>query len=510
MTTTRERDLHLHWAVYAIGAAKCGLHLLTASRYGIFRDELYYLASAEHLDWGYVDQPPVIAYLTWFSTHVLGHSLLAIRLLPALAGAALVVMTGLLARELGGGRVAQILASLGVAVAPIYLLMHHWMTMNAFEPLLWMGCAWCMVRVINTGNPRYWLGYGVLAGIGMETKYSMAFFVAASAVGLLLSPQRKALLSGWFWAGAAIAFALFLPNLTWLVRHDFPFLELMGNIRRTGRDVVRGPVAFIADQAMILNPASLLMWASGVLWLLLPGTGRRYRALGWTYLALLTLFIVLKGKNYYVAPVYPMLFAAGAIALERSPGTGWTASRVAYAGFLLLTGALMALLVSPILGPAAEADFQHRLGSTLIRAENQRDGPLPQYFADEFGWEAMVREVAKVYEGLPADERAAAAIFANNYGEAAAIDFFGPKYGLPKAIGNHQNYWLWGPRGYTGDIVIVLGSDGRGDRELFRSVEVKGRVEDVFSRPDEHFDIYLCRGLKEELRSLWPRIKKWN
>jgi 4-amino-4-deoxy-L-arabinose transferase-like glycosyltransferase len=496
--------------VLSIAALKLLFHLFTANRYGIFRDELYYLACAEHLDWGYVDQPPLIAFITWVSTRAFGSSLLALRLLPAIAGAALVWLTARVTKELGGGRVAQGMAALAVVLAPVYLLMHHWLTMNAFEPLIWLGCVWCIVRAINTARTGYWLGFGVLVGIGAETKYTIAFFVAAVVAGLILTPQRRVLVNRWFWLGAAAGFLIFLPNLVWLIQHHFPFLELMNNIRRSGRDVVRGPVAFVADQATILNPALFPLWFAGLMWLFFGQTGRRYRILGWTYLAVLALFIVLKGKNYYVAPAYPMLFASGAIVFENLKTTVWKRVRFVYVVILLLIAVLLAPLNTPVLPVETYLHYQSMLGIAPIRAENQPTGPLPQYFADEFGWEDMTREVARIYKNLPAEQRASTAIFANNYGEAGAIDFFGPKYGLPKAISNHQSYWLWGPRDYTGEMVIVLGSDGRGDREHFDSVDVAGRAAHRYSRIDEHFDIFLCRRLSSDLRAFWPQTKHWN
>ena len=496
--------------VLFIAAAKLLFHLLTANRYGIFRDELYYLACADHLDWGYVDQPPLIALITWVSTRAFGSSLLALRFLPAVAGAALVWLTGCITKELGGGRFARVLAALAVALAPVYLLMHHWMTMNAFEPLIWMGCVWCIVRSINTAQPRYWLGFGILAGIGMETKYSMAFFVAGVLIGLLVTRERAVLRNRWFWIGASAAFAIFLPNLVWLIRHDFPFLELMDNIRRTGRDVVRGPLAFVADQAKLMNPATFPLWLGGLMWLFFGRTGRRYRVLAWTYLVLLATFILLGGKNYYLAPAYPMLFAGGAIAFEELSSPVWKRARLAYAVVIVSTGLALLPLTTPVLSVETYLRYQKLLGLELIRAENQPTGSLPQYFADEFGWEEMVREVARIYNELPPDQRASTAIFGNNYGEAGAIDFFGPKYGLPKAISNHQTYWLWGPREYTGEIVVVLGSDGTGDRQNFNSVEIAGSVRHPYSRLDERFDIFLCRKLNSELHAFWPQIKKWN
>jgi hypothetical protein len=496
--------------VLYIAVAKLLLHLLTASRYGYFRDELYYLACSEHLDWGYVDQPPLIALIAWLVRHTLGDSLLAIRFLPALAGAALVWLTGKLAREMGGGRFAQALSALGIVFIPIYLIMHHWITMNAFEPLIWMGCAWCIVRAINTGEPRYWLIFGLLVGVGMENKYSVAFFVFGVLIGLLATPERRFLKSRWVWIGALLALLVFLPNLIWLVRHNFPFLELMHNIRRGTRDVVRNPISFIADQAMILNPVLFPLWAGGVAWLLFARNGRRYRVLGWTYLATLAAFIALKGKNYYVAPVYPMLFAAGAIALEQFTRTRQAWMRHVYVVLVLIAGIALMPISAPILSPESYIRYQKAIGLEPPKAENQPLGPLPQYFADEFGWDEMARETARVYNSLPPEERVRTAIFANGYGQAAAIDFFGPKYGLPKVISRHQNYWLWGPRNYTGEIVIVLGSNGKGDREHFKSVEAAGQTFHPYTRHDEHFTIWLCRGLTWSFQELWPNIKKWN
>src|SRR5437763_8465657 len=239
--------------VILLALAKVLFHLCTAGRYGIFRDELYYLACSEHLGAGYVDQPPLIGFIAWIARHVFGESLIGLRFLPALAGAVTVWLTGKLARDLGGGAFAQALAALATFAAPVFLLMHHWLTMNAFEPLIWIACAWCIVRAIDRDEPRYWLWFGVLIGVGMENKYSTAFFAFAVFGALLLTPQRRFLMSRWIWIGALCSLLIFLPNLIWLVRHDFPFLELMHNIRSTHRDVVRGPVAVIADQAKLLN-----------------------------------------------------------------------------------------------------------------------------------------------------------------------------------------------------------------------------------------------------------------
>jgi len=513
-TAVAERPQHRFLSgpaiVLYIAAAKLLFHLLTATRYGIFRDELYYFACSEHLGWGYVDQPPLIALLIWIVRHTLGDSLIALRLLAGVAAAALVWLSGKLAREMGGGRFAQSLAALAVLPVPIYLIMHHWMTMNAFEPLVWMGCVWCVVRAINTGRLSYWLWFGVIAGVGFETKYSIAFLLLGVLVGLVATPERRFLKSRQLWSGALAAYLIFLPNFIWLVVHHFPFLELMHNIRMTSRDVARGPIAFVVDQAVILHPILLPLWIGGLLWLFFGREGRRYRVLGWTYVVMLITFIALKGKNYYLAPIYPMLFAAGAVAFERMTQARWTWVRSVYVALIVITGALLAPFSAPILRPEIYLHYQKTMGFEPPKAENQPTGPLPQHFADEFGWEDMVREVARIYHGLTPEEQAKTAIFANNYGQAGAIDYFGPRYGLPKAVSNHQTYWYWGPRNYTGEIVIVLGSDGRGDREHFASVEAAGRAYNPFSRLDERYYIFLCRGLTADLREMWGKMKKFN
>jgi hypothetical protein len=498
--------------VLYIAGAKLLLHLVTAARYGIFRDELYYLACAQHLAWGYVDHPPLTVFIAWFARHVFGESPLAIRLLPAIAGAALVWMTGKLAREMGGGRFAQAMAALAATVVPLYLILQHWLTDNAWEPLIWMGCVWLVVRAINTGNDGYWLWFGLLAGVGFENKYSIAFLLLGLLIGVLLGPERRFLKSGYLWLGVLGCVVISLPNLIWQARNRFPFLELIHNIRMGQRDIVRGPVAFVADQAVVMNPILFPLWVGGLIWLVFSRSGRRYRLLGWTFVVVLAAFIALKAKNYYVAPVYPMLFAAGAVGWEQLTRGRWigTANRIAYLALVIAVGALLAPLTVPILPPETYIRYQKKLGIEPPKAENQNNGPLPQYFADEFGWEEMVREVARVYHSLPVDEQARTAIFSNGWGQAAAVDFYGPRYGLPPAISKHNSYWIWGPRNYTGEIMIILGSDGRGDREHFQSVEAVGRVEHPYSRRDTHFTIWLCRGSKFNLQAAWPRMEKYN
>ena len=491
--------------VLYLAAGKLLFHLLTAGRYGIFRDELYFLDCAKHLDWGYVDQPPLIAVLAWFASRVLGGSLLALRLLPALAGAALVWLTGKMAREMGGGRFAQSLAALAVIVVPIYMVLQHWLTMNAFEPLVWMGCAWCVLRMVNERDPRYWVGFGLMAGVGLENKYTVVFLVAAVVVSLAATRERRFLKSRWMWLGGAAAFLIFLPNFGWLVRHHFPFLQMIHNARTyEGVTWFADPLGFISDQAMILNPVLPPLWVGGLLWLVFSREGLRYRALAWTYVVMLVTFIALAGKNYYLAPAYPMLFAAGAVAFENMARERWI--RTAAVGLAVFSGVVLAPSYAPILPVRTYIRLVHR--RVPRQASVPEGGLLPQYFADEFGWKRMAREVAQAYDSLPPTERSETAIFANNYGEAGAIDYFGPQYGLPRAISTHQSYWYWGPGNYSGESMIILGSDF--DEGSFKSVRIIGHVDSPYSMPAEHFDLFLCQGLKWPLRDLWPRMKHWS
>jgi len=486
-------------------------HLLTNNAYGHFRDELYYIACGEHLDWGYVDHAPMVGVAAWFARRVLGDSLGALRFLPALAGALKVLLTGLLVREFGGGRVACAAACLCVLVAPIYLGIDTLFSMNAFEPVFWMTGALAVVLAVRRGEPRWWLLFGLAAGLGLQNKHSTLFYGFALFVGIVATSARRSLGSKWFWMGGALAVVIFLPNLWWEYRHDWATLELLSNVGRSGKNVAVSPAEFVKQQVLMLHPLSFPVWAAGLWFLLFDREGRRFRLLGVAYLVLLATMIALKGKNYYMQPVYPMLFAAGGVMFERltrRPRAAWL--KYAYPLVLLVSGAALAPLVLPLLPVESYLSFQDRLGFKPPKTEVGHAGPLPQLFGDMFGWPEMVDEVARVYNSLPAEERAKAGIFANNYGEAGAVDFYGPARGLPKAVSPHQNYFLWGPREYTGEVLILLQSKRKDAERNCASVEEAGRVGHPYAMAEEHFTIFVCRGLKRPLAELWPQLKHWN
>jgi hypothetical protein len=497
--------------VLAIAAAKLLVYFYTGRHYGHFVDELYYLACSRHLDWGYVDQPPLIALVTWLWRSMFGQSLAAIRLLPALAGVAEVVLTALIARELGGKRFAQALAALAALVAPGILGGDGLLTMNAFEPLFWMGCAYLLIRLIKTENEKLWIWFGVLAGFGLENKYSMLIFGAGLVLGLLLTPARRLLASRWLWAGGAIAFLIFLPNLLWNIQHHFPFLELQANIRASGRDVPLGPVAFFVQEILLMHPLALPIWLGGLWFYFFTRAGRPFRAIGWAWIFTAVAIVSLSPRVYYLFPAFPVLFAAGGVLWEQLlVRPRWTWLKFAYPALMLLVAAVLAPLAIPVLSPETYVRYTNAIGLQQPRIETARLGPLPQIFADQFGWDEMAAAVAGVYNNLPPGVRAHTAIFAQTYGQAGAVDLFGPKYGLPPAISPHQNYFLWGPRDYSGESMIVMDDDQETLEKLFTSVRKAGRVYHPYSMPYQHFDIFYCQGMHPPLQEIWLRLKKWN
>jgi len=496
-----------------VAGAKLLVHLLLATRYGYFRDELYYLACGRHLDWGYVDCAPMIGWVARVAL-LFGGALPVLRAFSALAGALMVALTILITWRLGGSRLAQGLAGLSVLLVPIYLGLDSILTMNAFEPVFWMGCIYVLIRLIQTGNSRLWVGFGVLAGLGLMNKHSTAFFGVAAVIGLLLTGQRKEFAKPWIWLGGAIALLIFSPNLIWQIRNHFPTVEDLHNVRVTGKNVVLPPLQFIVQQILVLHPVLCVVWLAG-LGHFLFGAGKRFRVLGWTFVAFFLMMMLLHGKDYYLAPIYPMLFAGGAVAwesaLEKWPYTqGRMWPRAAVLGVVAATGAVLAPLTLPLLSPENYVAYSQKVGFQPAKQEVHHQSLLPQLFSDQFGWPELVQQVAQIYNALPPEQRSKTAILAGNYGEAGAIDLFGPPYGLPSAISGHQTYFFWGPRQYTGEVIIALQRRRKGLEETFTSVEEAGVHYHKWGMAEENAPIYICRGLKRPLAEVWPSVKHWN
>ena len=487
------------------------LYFFAGPNYGYFRDELYYLACGEHPAWGYVDQPPLIAWIAWLLQHTIGTSIWALRLLPALADVATILLAGKLARELGGGRWAMFLAAVAALMAPVLLALSHLFTMNAFDPLLWTAIALLIVRIAKSGDERLWLGVGALTGITILNKYAVIFWISGIILGVCLTSLRQSLRRRWFWFGCVLAVAIALPNFMWQWQHQFPFLQLMRNVRDSCRDIALSPLPYLQAQAQMLGFVAALLVPFALIFFF-SRQGQRFRVLGWAYLIFLAEMMFLHGKLYYVAPVYPIMFAAGAVWIEAATTRRvWIWVRPALALGMVAVSAIYAPTILPILSVPHFLAYEHKMGIEQQKFEHSRQGVLPQLYADMFGWEGMVERVAAYYHTLSPQEQQKTAIFANNYGEGGAIDFFGPKYGLPKAIGGHQNYWIWGPRQYTGESIIVL---GEGDESNMQndcaSYSIIGNGKDPLSRPDEWLPIYHCRGFKWNLQTFWPELKRWR
>jgi len=493
-----------------LAGVKLVLQLAGVNHYGVFRDELYYTACGEHLAWGYVDQPPLIAFIAWFARHAFGNSLLAIRILPVLAGAAVVFLTGVLARELGGGRFAQFLAAATILFAPAYLAFDSFLSMNAFEPLFWLLCAWIAVRIVNGAPQKWWLAFGAIAGLGIENKHSMLVFGFAIVVGLMLAGEFRQFRAKWIWIGGLIAFALFLPNLLWEARHGWPQIEVVRSAQLY-KNVPLSPLRFVGEQFLLMGPLSTPVWIGGLLWCFLSREGKRFRFLGWAYLSVLAVFMFMGGKSYYPVPVYAIVVAAGGVACEqitKVPSRGWL--RPTFSTLLIASG----LIALPFGVPVLPVDTFLRYSQILpyskaVRTERDAyQAELPQLYADMFGWDNVAQTVAQVYRGLPAADRADCAILGGNYGESGAIDYYGPALGLPKAISGHNSYFYWGPRGYSGSCVIIFGERSQEFVTYFDDVQLAATITSLHAMPNEQsVPVYVCRKPRAPLAVLWPRFK---
>ena len=497
---------------WILGAAAVLLQAVLATRYGYFRDELYFIACSDHLAAGYVDFAPLSVWLLRFNRVLFGDSLHALRLLPALAFGAQVVLSGYIARELGARGWGVFLACVSVLCVPVFGAQADRYSMNAFEPLFWMGCIFFLLLAQNRQNPRLLPWCGVLLGLGLENKHSTVFFLAALLVGLLLAPQRHFFAAKWFWVAAAIALLIALPNFLWQVQHHFPTLEDLRNVKATHKNIELPPLPFHGAQFMMLDPSDALVWLAGLGFLLFHRDAKPFRFLGFTYLAFLALLMALHGKDYYLAPIYPMLFAAGAVFWEKLTehrlGLRWL--RRAVPATVIVGGLVAAPFALPILAPDKFIAYSEALGIRPARTETSMSGPLPEHFGDEFGWEEMVATVGGFYNSLPADQRAKTAILGGNYGEAGAIDFFGSRYSLPKAISANQNYYYWGPREYAGESVILLGWNLKDAQYWCASVEKGPQNAPYYGMGWEHYTILICRQFKLPLSQAWPRLKTWN
>jgi hypothetical protein len=493
-----------------LGTVKLLIHLAVNGRYGFFSDELYYIVCGERLAFGYVDHPPLTPLLAEVSRLLFGHSVLGLRVFPALAGAATVVLAGLLARKLGGGRPAQALAAVSVLCAGVILNFGYLLTNNAFDILFWTLAAYLLAIILKDDRPRLWPVFGLVTGIALLNKYSIAFFIAALGIGLLLTAARPHLRSGRLWAGVAVAFAVFLPNLLWQIRHGLPFIELNRNAVAY-KNAVLSPLQFLGGQIREILPFAFLVLLIGLFHFLLAPEMRPVRAFGLAYIVLLVFFIVSGGKPYYMAAVYPTMLAGGAAGLERwssRPKRRWLVP--AFLVLIVLTGAAAAPFAVPVLPVGKLVRYGQSLGIAPTAGERQTMGLLPQHFADQFGWTELTETVAGIYRGLSDADRAVCGIYAQNYGEASAINVLGREFGLPWAASGQNNYWIWGPTPGRGEVLIVIGGKAEDHRKSYREVVEAARHSSAYAMPYEtSLPIFLCRGLKVEFRDIWPGLRRY-
>jgi hypothetical protein len=510
--TSESKDIKSGSLILIISFAiiKLIIHLVTntCGGYGIFRDELYYIACSNHLDIGYVDHPPLSLYILSVSRLLFGDSIFGLRLLPAIAGTVTVFLSGIIARELGGKKFAQALTCIATIISPIFLSYNAVYSMNAFDVVLWTLAAYVVIRLVKTGLTVHWLLLGIIIGLGTFNKIGMLFWGVGITLGFLLTSHRT-----WFkkpqpYIAASIALLIFLPYIIWNVTHDFAHLEF---IRNATGEKYSGltPISFIIGQILLQNPVALPLWLAGLYFFFFHHEGKKIRVLGYAYLvAFLILIINGHSKPEYLAAAYAVLFAGGGVAFEE-----WFSKqslrllKPVYV-VILSIGIFAAPMVLPILPVETYIRYANALGVSAWTQEGKQLEKLPQFYADMFGWEDKAAAVAKVFHSLSLEDQAKCAIFGDNYGRSGAIDFYSKKYELPFAIGRHNNYWLWGPGSYDGELIIILGGALEDKQRAFESVEIAGTVHSEYCMPYENeLNIYICRELKITVPELWESRK---
>ncbi|MBN2104530.1 glycosyltransferase family 39 protein [bacterium] len=492
-------------------------HLLAVKGYGIFRDELYYLACSDHPAFGYVDHPPLSIWILKLIRILLGDSLIAIRLLPILASAAWVFLTGLLARELGGTKPAMLLASFAGMAVLGNLVIFNYYSMNFFDLVFWQILFLILIRWIKTEDPRYWIGFGITAGFGLLNKTSILFFGFGLLTGLLLTRHRKALKLKFLWIGTAIAAGLFLPYILWNAAHDWAFLEFVHHAK-TYKMFRVSPIQFFMDQWLYNNPVNLLIWLPGLVYFLFAKSISRFRLFGWLFFSIWVLFTIQSAKDYYLAAAYPILFAGGSVAWASwFKNKSGSIIRSALIFFLFASTVFLSPAVLPVLSVEKTITHINRLGIQGNSGENHEMGVLSQHFADLHGWPEMVKLFADVHEKFAPEEKSDCLIYVRNYGEAGAIDLFGEQYGLPKATCPHNNYWIWGPPEWNGETAIIYGwghdieANIKDLNRRFESVEHAATFTHPYCMPyQNNRHVFICRRATFDLNMIWKEEKNYN
>jgi len=487
------------------------VHLPALGRYGWFRDELYYVACSHHLAWGYVDHPPLSIAVLALWRFLVGDGLAVMRLVPALAHALTVLIVGRIARDLGGGRFALALACLAATLAPGFLSTASVYSMNALDLLFWTLAGWALVRALGGAGPAAWMGLGLALGLGLLNKISVLWLGAGLGAGLLLTSQRRWLTTPWPWLAGALALALSVPHALWQIEHGWPTLEFMRNAT-TEKMLRTNPVEFLGAQALMAGPVGAVVCLAGLAWCLFGRRGREWRVLGVAWLVVLAILLASPAARAgYLIASYGTLLAAGGVALERlSHGSARRRARPVLLVLVALLDLPLLPLALPVLPVGRFVAYANALHMQPRGEERTRPAELPQMYADMFGWEEMADRVGRAFRALPAGEQARCGVMARNYGEAGALDRFGARYGLPPALSGHNNYWLWGPRGYTGEVMIVLGGTREDLEQRFVSVTLADSLRCEHCMPYERGrHVWICRSLRRPLREIWPEMKAY-
>jgi hypothetical protein len=487
-----------------VAIARVVVHTATNGQYGFHRDELQTLDDARHLDWGFVAYPPIVPLLARLELILFGTSLAGFRLLAALAVSAAMVIAGLMAKELGGGRREQLLAAIATGIAPVALAQGAVFQYVSLDYLWCVLLTYFLLRLLKTEDARWWLAIGAVVGIGMQTKYTMAFFTIGVFVAVVLTLARRYLWNAWLWAGVALSLLIFLPNLVWQAQHHFISLDFLKHIHV--RDVSQGRTRgfFVQQFWLCVNPATLPLVFLGLWFYFVREEGRRYRALGWTFLVTLAIFLVAKARFYYMAPMYPVLLAGGSVLWGQSLRSLRPAAARAAQGILWTGMATSAVIFALTTMPVAP------IGSALWNLTSK----MHDQFREELGWTDLAQTVAHVYESIPMAERAHTGILTGNYGEGGALNLYGPAYGLPRAMAGTNSFWY---RGYTEpppETVIVAGFDLDEAKELFTSCSVAAKNTNRYNVVNEesrdHPDILVCRHLRQSWPEFWRKFRRFG
>ncbi|MBN2369772.1 MAG: glycosyltransferase family 39 protein, partial [Vicinamibacteria bacterium] len=483
--------------------------------YGYFRDELYYLACSNHLAAGYVDHPPLSILVLALGRLLLGDSILAIRLIPAIASALCVLIVCLMVRRMGGGRLATVIAALAFVASGQLLAFFTFYSMNSLDILLWTLAAYVLLRLAERPTPRGWMVLGIVLGLGLLNKTSVLWLGAGVAVGLLATGLRSELKTRWPYLAAALALLLFSPYLIWNLIHDLAHFEFMQNaVALKYSSLTR--LRFVLDQLVNMNPPTMLVALAGLAWYLFSKEGRRFRILGIVFLTAFGILLLNPhSKSEYLAAAYPPLFAGGGLLFARLTHGRWRTASRGLAGLLIALlvafGVVVAPLAMPILPVADYVRYLRALGVSPTTAEDKALAELPQFFADMHGWEDLAREVSAVYLSIPEAERATTVAFVGNYGEAGALELFARDYPLPRVISAHNSYWVWGVGSPSPTTFIRLGGSREDYLESYGEVLAAGRHLCRYCMPYQgDLGIFVARQRRVPIEQAWPEYKHYE